>query len=88
MGRKNKILVPEAREGLDQMKEKLLNERYGTNDKYEIAQEQNVPISEGYNGEIKSKDAGRMGGAIGGSMVRELVRMAEQQLGQNKEQHK
>ncbi|GGD02157.1 hypothetical protein GCM10007216_36090 [Thalassobacillus devorans] len=88
MGRRNKILVPEAREGLDQMKEKLLNERYGTNDKYEMAKEQGIPLSEGYNGEIKAKDAGRMGGAIGGSMVRELVKMAEQQLGQNKEQHK
>ncbi|WP_028784976.1 alpha/beta-type small acid-soluble spore protein [Thalassobacillus devorans] len=81
MGRKNKILVPEAREGLDQLKEKLLNERYGTNDKYEIAKEQGVQVSEGYNGDIKAKDAGRMGGSIGGSMVRELVRMAEQQMG-------
>ncbi|MFG6120692.1 small, acid-soluble spore protein, alpha/beta type [Thalassobacillus sp. B23F22_16] len=88
MGRRNKILVPEAREGLDQLKEKLVNERYGTSDKYEMAEEQGIPLSEGYNGEIKAKDAGRMGGAIGGSMVRELVKMAEQQLGQNKEQHK
>lgn len=48
--------------------------------KYEIANELGIPLNKGYNGNIKASDAGKIGGAIGGNMVKEMVRMAEQQL--------
>nr|WP_090893003.1 alpha/beta-type small acid-soluble spore protein [Evansella caseinilytica] len=79
-GRKNNILVPEAREGLDRLKAKVMNTTDPNAAKYEAAQEQGIHFNKGYNGDIKAKDAGKVGGSIGGSMVRELVKMAEQQL--------
>ncbi len=84
MARRNKILVPEARDGLDQLKAKISNSQDPNQAKYEVAKEQNVSLKEGYNGELKSKDAGKVGGQIGGNMVRELVKMAQQNLGDKK----
>lgn len=48
--------------------------------KYEVAKEQGVPLKEGYNGHLTSEQAGKVGGPIGGNMVRELVRMAQEQM--------
>lgn len=77
---RNKILVPEARQGLDELKAKVA----GTNDperaKYEIAEEVGVPLKEGYNGKLTSEQAGKVGGRLGGSMVKELVKMAQENL--------
>ena len=77
---RNKLLVPEAREGLDQLKAKVA----GTNDpnqaKYEIAKEIGVPLNEGYNGKLTSEQAGKVGGRLGGNMVKELVKMAQENL--------
>lgn len=59
-------LVPEAHSKLDDMK-------------YEIAGELGIPVyqgSEDYWGNISSKDCGR----VGGSMVRRMIHMAEQQI--------
>ncbi|UCZ54583.1 alpha/beta-type small acid-soluble spore protein [Bacillus shivajii] len=84
MARRNKILVPEAREGLDQLKAKVMNANHPNNAKYEVAQEQGIKLNKGYNGNMKAKDAGKVGGSLGGNMVRELVKMAEQQLIQQK----
>ncbi len=80
VGKRNKILVPEAREQLDQLKARVSNTNDPDNAKFESAQEQRIPFVNGYNGEIKAKDAGKIGGNIGGKMVRELVKMAENQL--------
>ncbi|WP_411844490.1 alpha/beta-type small acid-soluble spore protein [Schinkia azotoformans] len=52
--------------------------------KYEIANELGIPLNKGYNGNITASHAGKIGGAIGGNMVKEMVRMAEQQLANNK----
>ncbi|MRG85115.1 alpha/beta-type small acid-soluble spore protein [Salinibacillus xinjiangensis] len=79
MARNNKILVPEARQGLDQLKAKVTNSNNSGSAKYEIAQEQGIPLNKGYNGNIKAKDAGKIGGQIGGNMVREMIKMAEEQ---------
>ncbi|WP_240374457.1 alpha/beta-type small acid-soluble spore protein [Bacillus piscicola] len=76
----NKILVPEAREELNKLKAQVTNTDNPDNAKYETAQEEGIPFSKGYNGDMKAKDAGKIGGNIGGSMVRELVKMAEKQL--------
>ncbi|RKQ32972.1 alpha/beta-type small acid-soluble spore protein [Oceanobacillus halophilus] len=80
MARKNKILVPEARNGLDQLKARITNTNNPEETKYEIANEQGIDFHKGYNGEIKAKDAGKIGGNIGGSMVKELVQMAKNEL--------
>ncbi|WP_068776193.1 small, acid-soluble spore protein, alpha/beta type [Paenibacillus sp. FJAT-26967] len=48
--------------------------------KYEVAQSLGIPLVPGSNGQLRTEDAGRIGGQIGGRMVRELVRMAQQQL--------
>jgi len=63
----NKKVVPEARQALDQMK-------------YEIANELNINLQQGYNGNISARDAGR----IGGNMVKKLIEQQERQMaGQN-----
>ena len=52
--------------------------------KFEVAQEVGIPLSKGYNGNLKSKDAGviggHIGGKIGGHMVREMIRAYEASL--------
>lgn len=59
----NYKVVPEAREALDKFK-------------YEVASEVGVNLKQGYNGDISSKDAGR----IGGNMVRKLIQQAENNM--------
>jgi hypothetical protein len=66
MARKGKTLVPEARNALDRMK-------------YEVADEQGVELKEGYNGDLRSRDAGK----IGGNMVRKMIRQAEENMSEN-----
>ena len=46
--KRNRTLVPEARQALDQMK-------------FEIANQLGVNLQQGYNGDISAKDAGRIG---------------------------
>jgi hypothetical protein len=48
--------------------------------KYEIASELGINFKEGYNGNLSAKDAGRLGGVIGGNMVRTMVEYAEENL--------
>ena len=93
MARRNrrKTAVPGARAALDQFKQQLLlNEgliHANTNMEnisYEVAKEINVPFEKGYNGQLSTHDAGRVGGQIGGRMVKELVRMAQEQLAKQK----
>jgi small acid-soluble spore protein D (minor alpha/beta-type SASP) len=43
-----------------------------------------VPLKQGYNGKLTSQQAGKVGGRLGGSMVRELVKMAQENLGKQK----
>ncbi|MFX3673402.1 MAG: small, acid-soluble spore protein, alpha/beta type [Paenisporosarcina sp.] len=88
--RKNKILVPEAREGLEHLKARVMKEQgYTVNTskpdevKYEIANELGIPFNKGYNGKLTSEEAGKIGGPIGGQMVKELIKMAQQQMTKN-----
>ena len=60
---RNQKVVPEARESLEKFK-------------YEVANEVGVNLSNGYNGNISAKDAGK----IGGNMVRKLIETAERQM--------
>jgi|GEM_PF-893854 len=54
--------------------------------KFELARELGIDLRPGYNGDIRARDAGRIGGKIGGPiggpMVRHLIRLAEEQLAQ------
>lgn len=59
----NQTLVPNAKEMLNRMKN-------------ETASEVGVTLSGGYNGEIKARDAGR----IGGNMVRKMIQYAENNM--------
>lgn len=63
MSRTNKKVVPQATAALDKMK-------------YETANELGVNLKEGYNGDISSRDAGR----VGGEMVRKLIENAEKNM--------
>lgn len=87
MAKNNKILVPEAREGLNQLKARVMKEKgYDVNTtqpdnvKYEIADELGIPLKKGYNGKLTSEEAGKIGGPIGGNMVKEMVKMAQEQM--------
>jgi len=85
--RRNKILIPEASNRLERLKTKVLVEdglisrnTIPQNITNEVAKSIGVDYSPGYNGNITTKDAGKIGGNIGGRMVRELVKMAQKQL--------
>ncbi|GGD11678.1 alpha/beta-type small acid-soluble spore protein [Pontibacillus salipaludis] len=80
MARRNKLLVPEARQGLDQLKDQLSKSNNPNETKFEVAREQGIPLNKGYNGDLTSKEAGKVGGNMGGKMVRELVKMAQKQM--------
>ncbi|RLL41739.1 alpha/beta-type small acid-soluble spore protein [Oceanobacillus piezotolerans] len=77
---RNKILVPEAREGLNQLKAKVSNAASPEQAKYEVAKEQGISLEKGYNGNIRAKDAGKVGGTIGGRMVKSLIEQAKTEL--------
>ena len=59
----NKKLVPEAMSAIDKFK-------------YEVASEVGVNLKEGYNGDISSRDAGR----IGGNMVKKMIQQVENNM--------
>jgi hypothetical protein len=87
MASKNKILVPGARLALDRLKADVMqaqgydvDKSEPNNVKYEIANELGIPLSKGYNGKLTSEQAGKIGGPIGGNMVKEMVRMAQEQM--------
>lgn len=84
---RNKLLVPDSRQALNQFKSKVLMEdgviSQGTKPheiKYEVAKEIGVQLKSGGNGDLTSENAGKIGGQIGGRMVRELVKMAQEEL--------
>jgi small acid-soluble spore protein D (minor alpha/beta-type SASP) len=81
---KNKLLVPEARNGLNTMKANMFNQTDPAAAKFEAAKEQGVTLNKGYNGGLSSHDAGRVGGKIGGNMVKEMIKMAEETLAEKK----
>ena len=48
--------------------------------KYEVADEVGVDLKEGYNGDITSRDAGK----IGGQMVKKMIEYAEENMPKDK----
>jgi small acid-soluble spore protein D (minor alpha/beta-type SASP) len=88
MARRNRrILVPQAVNGMSSLKAEVMRRAGYAVDpdrpdevKYEVARDLGVPLRPGDNGNLSTEDAGKIGGAIGGQMVRELIRRAQQQL--------
>ena len=59
----NKTAVPEAKGAMDRFK-------------MEVASELGVPLKEGYNGDLTSRQAG----SIGGEMVKKMIMKQEQEM--------
>ena len=59
----NRVEVPEAKEALNRFKQ-------------EVASELGVPLKEGYNGDLTSRQAG----SIGGEMVRKMIRKKKKKM--------
>ncbi|MFS0600903.1 small, acid-soluble spore protein, alpha/beta type [Peribacillus frigoritolerans] len=81
MARRRRILVSEARQGLDDLKAKIAGTKNPDEAKFEVAKEMGVPLKKDYNGELTSKQNGKIGGKLGGGMVKELIKMAQENLG-------
>ena len=59
----NKAVVPEAKSALNKFK-------------FEVANEIGVPLKEGYNGDLTSKQ----NGSVGGYMVKKMIEAQERQM--------
>ncbi len=59
----NKAAVPEAKSALDRFK-------------FEVANELGVPLTDGYNGNLTSKE----NGSVGGYMVKKMIEAQEKQM--------
>lgn len=80
-------VVPEARQSMQYFKAEIMRkEGFNVNVnepdtvKYEVARSMGIPLNPIYNGEIQAVTAGKIGGKIGGMMVKEMVRMAKESL--------
>ncbi|GIO32922.1 MULTISPECIES: alpha/beta-type small acid-soluble spore protein [Paenibacillus] len=88
MSRRNRrYAVPGAERGMQAFKAEVMRrEGYHVDPnhpddvKYEVAKELGVPLEPGFNGDLTTESAGQVGGKIGGSMVREMIRLAQQQM--------
>lgn len=88
MSRRNrKYAVPGVNRGMQMFKAEVMRrEGYDVDPerpddvKYEVAKELGVPLEHGENGHLSTESVGQIGGKIGGSMVREMIRLAQQQL--------
>ena len=85
--RKRRYAVPGAEQGMQAFKAEVMKqEGYAVDPsrpddvKYEVAKELGIPLESGYNGSLTTEQAGHVGGTIGGSMVREMIRIAQEQL--------
>lgn len=63
---RNKTSVPEAKSAMDKFK-------------YEVANELGVPLTDGYNGNLTSKQ----NGSVGGMMVKKMIEAQEKTMSSN-----
>ena len=59
----NRMEVPQAKEAMDKFK-------------MEVASELGVPLKQGYNGDLTSKQ----NGSVGGEMVRRMIKKQEEEM--------
>lgn len=62
-GSSNTPEVPQAKNALDRFK-------------FEVANEIGVPLKQGYNGDLTSRE----NGSVGGEMVRQMIRRQEEEM--------
>lgn len=91
--RRRKYAVPGVEQGMQAFKAQVMkNEGYAVDPqrpddvKFEVAKELGVPLKPSDNGQLTTEQAGHIGGKIGGSMVKEMIRLAQQQLADNNQQ--
>jgi len=53
--------------------------------KYEVARSLGVPLAPGDNGQLSTESVGHVGGKIGGTMVREMIKLAQEKLAKRSE---
>lgn len=63
MSSRNHVEVPQAKDAMDQFK-------------YEVASEIGVPLKQGYNGDLTS----RQNGSVGGYMVKKMIQEQEKRM--------
>ena len=63
MNSSNKTMVPEAQDAMNRFK-------------MEVANEIGVPLSQGYNGDLTSRQAG----SVGGQMVKKMIKSYEESM--------
>ncbi|MEK8126485.1 alpha/beta-type small acid-soluble spore protein [Paenibacillus filicis] len=80
-------VVPGAGQALDAFKADVMHRAGYTSVsaqpeqvKYEVAKSLGIPLQRTGNGSLSTEQAGKIGGQIGGRMVREMIRMAQEQL--------
>lgn len=86
-----RLLVPEAEQGMRHfMADVMQKQGYAVDPnqpekvKYEVARSMGIPLNAEDNGQLTTESAGKIGGKIGGTMVREMIKLAQQQLSQGK----
>jgi len=85
--RRRTPIVPEARQQMDRFQTQVMrdagldvNPDKPESVKYEVARTLGIDLKPGYNGKLSTEDAGKVGGRIGGTMVKEMIRLAQEQL--------
>ncbi|MBL0388394.1 alpha/beta-type small acid-soluble spore protein [Tumebacillus sp. ITR2] len=77
--KRRRLLVPGARDALELLKAEVMNTT-PEQAKFKSASEQNIPLTTGDNGNLTAREAGKVGGPIGGQMVKKLIALAQMQM--------
>lgn len=92
VGRRKNYAVPGVEQAMQSFKADVMKREGYVVDpnrpddvKYEVAEELGVPLHSSQNGHLTTESVGHIGGKIGGSMVREMIRLAQEKIA-NKEQ--
>lgn len=87
-----RLVVPGAEQGVNAFKAEVMRqEGYAVDPnrpddvKFEVAKSLGVPLSPGDNGRLSTESVGHVGGKIGGTMVREMIRLAQEKLANRSE---
>ncbi|MCC3376122.1 alpha/beta-type small acid-soluble spore protein [Cohnella sp. REN36] len=85
--RSRRLVVPGAEQGVNAFKAEVMRrEGYSVDAnrpddvKYEVAESIGIPLKPGDNSQLTTEQAGHVGGRIGGTMVREMIRLAQEKL--------
>ncbi|UHA76066.1 alpha/beta-type small acid-soluble spore protein [Paenibacillus sp. 481] len=88
---RRRLLVAGAEQGVNAFKADVMRREGFVVDplhpddvKYEVAKSLGVPLQRGDNSQLTTESVGRVGGKIGGTMVREMIRLAQENLAKQK----